>query len=311
MDDRTREPEEVRELRALADRVRAALAEPSRTGGRDLQHWRGLDAILDGLDGLERTTTRSIWNMQPRLQFDPEDPSAAAPGPSEDRGVKTVLITRPTTLDVNPLLPSMHPDARIGPVFLRGVVLDEERVVIEGLDTADGEPTAWLTDRPRLVVLVLELWQRTLALSVPVLAPGQQPLLSPRQLAGGAAAGGRRAGPGDRPAAGAVGPDRRARGARRARGTRRAQPHRGPADDERPVGEQPVASGPLTKRLGQWPSADSAASTAAPTMPAVLSSVAGTIRVSMPSSGRNLSAFLLTPPPTTNSSGEKSRSSVR
>lgn len=182
MDDRTREPEEVRELRALADRVRAALAEPSRTGGRDLQHWRGLDAILDGLDGLERTTTRSIWNMQPRLQFDPEDPSAAAPGPSEDRGVKTVLITRPTTLDVNPLLPSMHPDARIGPVFLRGVVLDEERVVIEGLDTADGEPTAWLTDRPRLVVLVLELWQRTLALSVPVLAPGQQPLLSPRQL---------------------------------------------------------------------------------------------------------------------------------
>ena len=31
------------------------------------------------------------------------------------------------------------------------------------------------------MVLVLELWQRTLALSVPVLAPGQQQL-SPRQL---------------------------------------------------------------------------------------------------------------------------------
>ena len=33
---------------------------------------------------------------------------------------------------------------------------------------------------------------------------------------------------------------------------RRAQPHRGGAGDERPVGEQPVGSGPLTNR-GQWP----------------------------------------------------------
>jgi DNA-binding CsgD family transcriptional regulator len=182
VDDSTREPVEVRELRALADSVRAALTETSRSTGRDLQHWRGLDAILDALDGLERTTRRSIWNMQPRIQFDPEDPSAEAAGSSEARGVETVLITRPATLDVNPLLPSIHPDARIGPVFLRGLVLDEERVVIEGLDTADGAPTAWLTDRPALVVLMLELWHRTLALSVPVLAPGQQPLLSPRQL---------------------------------------------------------------------------------------------------------------------------------
>ncbi|QWZ09799.1 helix-turn-helix transcriptional regulator [Nocardioides panacis] len=182
MDDSTREPVEVRELRALADSVRAALGEPSRRTSRDLQHWRGLDANLDALDGIERTTTRSVWNMQPRIQFDPEDPAPGAGGSSEARGVETVLITRPATLDVNPLLPSIHPDARVGPVFLRGVVLDEERVVIEGLDTADGEPTAWLTDRPHLVVLMLELWHRTLALSAPVLAPGQQPLLSPRRL---------------------------------------------------------------------------------------------------------------------------------
>ena len=183
MDDSTREPVEVRELRALADGVRTSLAEASRTAsGNDLQHWRGLDAILDALDGLERTTTRSIWNMQPRIQFDPEDPSTQGDGSSEERGVETVLITRPATLDVNPLLPSIHPSARMGPVFLRGVVLDEERVVIEGLDTAAGEPTAWCSDRPDLVLLMLELWHRTLALSVLVLGPGQQPLLSPRQL---------------------------------------------------------------------------------------------------------------------------------
>ena len=56
---------------------------------------------------------------------------------------------------------------------------------------------------------------------------------------------------------------------------------------------------------------DSAASTAAPTMPAVLRSLAGTIGVSRSSSGRYLSACLLMPPPTTKRSGESSRSSIR
>ena len=54
--------------------------------------------------------------------------------------------------------------------------------------------------------------------------------------------------------------------------------------------------------------APSTASKAAPTMPPSLSRPAGTIGVRMFSSGRNLSAFLLTPPPTTNRSGEKMNS---
>ena len=57
--------------------------------------------------------------------------------------------------------------------------------------------------------------------------------------------------------------------------------------------------------------ASSTASAAAPTMPAVLRSVAETISVRMSSRGMNDVAFLLTPPPTTNRSGEKSFSSVR
>ena len=55
-------------------------------------------------------------------------------------------MTRPATLVSNPLLSSMHPHLRTGPVFLRALVVDEARVLIEGLDTADGEATAWLTD---------------------------------------------------------------------------------------------------------------------------------------------------------------------
>jgi hypothetical protein len=54
--------------------------------------------------------------------------------------------------------------------------------------------------------------------------------------------------------------------------------------------------------------APSTASTAAPMMPASLRSWAGTIGVCSFNNGRNLSAFLLTPPPTTKSSGERANS---
>ena len=82
----------------------------------------------------------------------------------------------------NPLLPSLYPSTRTGPVFLRALVVDEARVLVEGLDTADGEPTAWLTDRMDFVVPVLEIWERTRARSSPVLGPGESPGLSKRQV---------------------------------------------------------------------------------------------------------------------------------
>jgi hypothetical protein len=62
-----------------------------------------------------------------------------------------------------------------------------------------------------------------------------------------------------------------------------------------------------TARAG-YSGAPSSTSNAAPMIPASLSRLAGTIGVCRSSSGRNLSAFLLTPPPTTNSSGERTNS---
>jgi DNA-binding CsgD family transcriptional regulator len=116
------------------------------------------------------------------MHFDPDDPGPALNEASATRGLETGLITRPATLAGNPLLPSLYPAVRTGPVFLRALVLDEARVLVEGPDTADGEPTAWLTDRMDFVVTVVEIWRRTLTLSEPVLAPGEEPPLSRRQL---------------------------------------------------------------------------------------------------------------------------------
>jgi hypothetical protein len=69
-----------------------------------------------------------------------------------------------------------------------------------------------------------------------------------------------------------------------------------------PQGEDDGRPDPL--RPGHCPMCCSAAR-AAPTMPASLSSCAGTTRVRVDSSGTHLSAFLLTPPPTMIMSGQR------
>ena len=177
------EPDEVRELRTMADTVREALLDATVVAqGDGLQRLVGSGQINASLGKLEPSAVRTVWNMQPNLQYDPHDPGPDLTEASQTRGVETRLVTRPATLMSNPLLASMHPTTRTGPVFLRALVVDEARVLIEGLDTADGEPTAWLTDRMDFVVPVLEIWHRTFDLSTPVLGPGEEPPLSRRQL---------------------------------------------------------------------------------------------------------------------------------
>ena len=148
------ESHDVRELRMMADTVREALIDASGMS-HDLELVRlvGTRQISDTLQRLEPSAEQSVWDMQPVMQFDPEDPGPALTEASRARGIGTELVTRPTTLLGNPLLPSMYPAARVGPVFLRALVVDEVRVLVEGRDTADGEPTAWLTDTSKAVEL--------------------------------------------------------------------------------------------------------------------------------------------------------------
>jgi len=177
------ESDEVRELRTMADTIRDSLLDASLIShGDELRRLVGMREIGEALTRLEPTAQHTVRSMQPRMQYDPHDPGPRLSEASTARGVETELLTRPATLDANPLLASLYPQARTGPVFLRALVIDERRVLIEGLDTADGEPTAWLTDRMDFVVPALEVWSRTHRLSTPVLAPGEQPPLSRRQL---------------------------------------------------------------------------------------------------------------------------------
>lgn len=172
-------------LRRESDAIRRRLAEEV-TGGTDadggLQHLVGWHELVARLAELEPSAQRTVRVLQPVYHWDPEDPGVELTQAASDRGVQTVLITRAATVQTHPLLPSIFPATRLAPVFLRAMVVDEQRALIGGEDTIEGERTAWYTTRPTLVEALLELWEHTLPLSEPILPDGTPPPLTRRQL---------------------------------------------------------------------------------------------------------------------------------
>ncbi len=178
-----REPPEVAEIRSRSEAIRELLTSAAREGsGGDLRLAVGLTGLVSELRRMEPLAQRCAWVLQPRYFYDPEDPGVELTHAAAERGVQTLLVTRPATVTTHPLLPSIFPTTRLAPVFLRAMVVDEERMLVGGPDTAQGERTAWYTTRRDLVEPVLDVWHRTLALSTPILPPGAQPPLSRRQL---------------------------------------------------------------------------------------------------------------------------------
>jgi DNA-binding CsgD family transcriptional regulator len=178
------DPAEVGRLRTLANALRDTLAAAGEPGqGRpDLRQLVGIHAMVDELRRMEPLAQRSLWVLQPHYFYDPEDPGVELTYSTQARGITTLLVTRPATLDAHPLLPSIFPTTRVAPVFIGAMIVDEEQAMIAGEDTIEGVRTSWLTSRPDLLETVLDLWHRTMALSTPVLDPGTQPPLSRRQL---------------------------------------------------------------------------------------------------------------------------------
>lgn len=177
------EPASVSDLRTRSDAVHRMLAAAFRAGdGEDMRLLVGLRQLVAQLRQMAPTAQRCCWVMQRKYFYDPEDPGVELTHTAKERGVDTVLLTRPATVQTHPLLPSIFPTTRLGPVFLRAMVVDEERLIVEGPDTAEGEHTAWYTARGDVRDAVLDIWHRTRALSTPILPPGEEAPLSRRQL---------------------------------------------------------------------------------------------------------------------------------
>lgn len=143
----------------------------------------GQAQVMHALDQLERTSRRSALSLHPILIFDPDDAGYELHARSTGRGLHLEMITPPRTLLFNPLLTSLNPNARLGPVVLRCIVVDGDKAIIGGPDTTEGETTAWLTTDGEFLERAIELWDTTLAESRPALPEGEAPPLNVRQVA--------------------------------------------------------------------------------------------------------------------------------
>jgi DNA-binding CsgD family transcriptional regulator len=142
---------------------------------------RGEKEILAGLTRLQPQARRSVWNMQPSLPFDPAEPTKALNDRSRARGVDLQLITSQRTVHQNPLLTSSCPALRVGPVHLRGILIDQKGAVLEGRSMPSGDGTAWLVTRSDLVAAVGWIWVATRRLSRAALPEGAPAPLTKRQ----------------------------------------------------------------------------------------------------------------------------------
>ena len=142
----------------------------------------GQTQVVTELTRLERRTQRSAWSLNPRPSFDPEDGAYALEARSRGRGVDLQMITPARSLRFNPLLTSLSPEVRLGPVLVKAILVDEQAAVLAGPETAAGDTTAWLARNGEFLDRTLELWGASVAESEPALADGTQPPLDQRQL---------------------------------------------------------------------------------------------------------------------------------
>lgn len=167
----------LRELgRALDDEVAREVLASGGTTDRLRLLGEGVVAITRGLARLEPKARRSVWNLQPQMLFDPEDPAFDATDRSRERGLDLALVTTAESARRNPLLGSIYSVTRIGPVFTQAILVDDTLAVVSGPRSAAGAATAWTTVHPALVGRVREIWHATVALSQPLLPDGVPPL---------------------------------------------------------------------------------------------------------------------------------------
>ncbi|MET0998649.1 MAG: LuxR C-terminal-related transcriptional regulator [Marmoricola sp.] len=176
------ESAEVAGLRARSTELLDLVASAARTRPGAVHRLHGLPALVLQLRRIAPAATRSCWVMQPQYAFDPEEPGITLARAARLRGVETRLLTRPATVQTHPLLSSIYPSTLLGPVFLRALIIDGRQVIVGGPDDATGQRTSWYTNVPGIVHAVVELWEATVPLCEPILAPGTEPPLNERQV---------------------------------------------------------------------------------------------------------------------------------
>lgn len=114
------ETPEVQRLREQSHEVRRLvleLAEKGPGGTDEVRPVVGPGSLIEELRYLEPLAVKNMRVLQPVYAYDPEDPGVQLVRRAEARGVKQRLITSAQSVRTQPLLTSIFPTTRIGPVF--------------------------------------------------------------------------------------------------------------------------------------------------------------------------------------------------
>lgn len=174
--------DDVRRLRTQSQEIIDLLATRALEDCTRVRRVVGLQELVAQLRAIEPMATRSSRVLQPSYAYDPEDPGVQLTRSARLRGVETELITRPVTVRTHPLLSSIFPATMLGPCFLRAMMIDQKSVLVGGPDDLEGNRTSWFTTLPEAVDAVRDLWHATVPHCRPILAAGQKPPLTERQL---------------------------------------------------------------------------------------------------------------------------------
>lgn len=132
----------------------------------------GVEQIHTALDAIEPKVRYDLRALQPETPFDAFDRCGPMNQRARSRGVRLTLITSRQAGRSNPFVHSARNQARCGPAVGPMLLLDRHGVVLPGLPTLDGEPTAILYARSDVVRQAFDVWDLTLAASVSAEAAG-------------------------------------------------------------------------------------------------------------------------------------------
>lgn len=176
------------------DLVRRAVSLKSRVDELALLHLDGVPtdgfdlvgigtaAIESGFTKLEPLSRTVMCSVIPVLSFDPWTPAEELNQRSLDRGVELRTVVGRRSVAANPLLASIDPTVRLGHAVTTLYLVDRSLAVLPGPLTHEGLSSVWSSTLPDVLAPALELWDLIWASSRPLLAPGERPPFTERQL---------------------------------------------------------------------------------------------------------------------------------
>lgn len=164
--------------RCVAAAVAAVTADPA-SGGARLLGSTG-NEVRATFEQLEQETRRSVWALAPE-PGDPRTLHTEADERSRRRGLDLRTIVDETATHRPIAAPEvlLRHQMRVAPVLLQMLLVDEERVVIDGPRVTPGSRSGWLVWDPTTVEAACSLWRSTEAASVQL--PSSAVFLSNRQ----------------------------------------------------------------------------------------------------------------------------------